>query len=112
MPVFLTKLLRTAGQYSPHKVIAFIFHLPNMVRLCFRLLSDNRVPFHLKLLCYGAIFYVLFPFDLIPDLRSYYLGGIDDIMLLYLAFNKLMKDSPPEVIEEHIADLRGKKLEK
>lgn len=111
MPAFLSKLIHTAGRYSPHKVVAFIFHLPNMVRLCFRLLSDKRVPFHLKILCYGAMLYVIYPFDLLPEIRSIYLGGIDDIMVVYFAFNKLMKDSPPEVIEEHIADIRGKKRE-
>lgn len=103
--------MRTASRYSPHKVISFIYHLPSMVRLCFRLLNDKRVPIHLKLFCYGAILYAIFPFDLLPEIRSIFLGSIDDIMFLYLAFNKLMKDSPPEVIEEHIADLRGKKRE-
>lgn len=111
MSVLFSKIMQTASRYSPHKVISFIFHLPSMVRLCFRLLNDNRVPFHLKAFCYGAILYLILPFDLLPDFPSVYLGRADDIMLLYFAFNKLMKDSPPEVIEEHIADLRGKKRE-
>lgn len=107
-PIFFTKLLRTASQYSPHKVISFIFHLPNLIRLCFRLLNDPRVPFYLKLLCYGAIGYCIFPFDLIRDFPSIYFGRVDDVLILYFAFNKLIKDSPPEVVEEHVNRLRGK----
>lgn len=87
---------------NPLTVLRFILHLPNFVRLSFRLLGDPRVPLHLKLFCYGAIAYVILPFDLLPDLAMFGVGYVEDLVLVYLAFNKLMTDSPREVVQQHV----------
>ncbi len=105
----LSRLFQIARQYSPHKVIKFIYHLPSMLILCWRLMNDKRVPYYLKLLCWGSILYFFMPFDLLRDFGSLYLGRVDDILILYFAFSNLVKNAPPEVVEEHVQQLRGKK---
>jgi len=97
-----SRWMQSAGGYSPVKILGFLFHLPNFVRLCVRLMQDPRVPFTRKLLCYGAIIYFFMPIDLIRDYPNFIFGHIDDIVILFLAFRKLIQDSPPEVVEEHV----------
>ena len=89
-------------KFSPQTILRFIVHLPSFVRLSWRLLDDPRVPFTLKLLCYGSIAYIFLPFDLIPDFPSIGIGQVDDVVLVYLAFSNLMKQSPPDVVQEHV----------
>lgn len=107
-PFLFSKFMEAGRRFSPAKVLTFLYHLPNLIRLYSRLLDDKRVPFHLKLFCYGALAYALFPFDLMPDLRLMGLGYIDDIAFIFLAFKKLVQDSPPEVVREHVLALSGK----
>lgn len=101
-PFRFSRLLETAGRFSPTKVIAFLIHLPNFCRLFSRLLNDPRVPYRLKFFCYFAVLYFIFPIDLIKDLPRFQIGYIDDILILFFAFRKLVNDSPPEVVREHV----------
>jgi len=101
-PFRFSRLLETAGRFSPAKVIGFLIHLPNFIRLFSRLLNDPRVPYRLKLFCYFALVYFIFPIDLIKDLPRFQLGYIDDVLLLFFAFRKLVNDSPPDVVREHV----------
>lgn len=80
-----------------------IFHIPNFIKLSLRLLKDKRVPFYLKLLVYGAIAYVLSPFDLIPDFLVPFLGFFEDIIIGILCLTGLVKLSPPDVVAGHVA---------
>jgi len=79
-----------------------IFHIPNFIKLCLRLLKDKRVPFYLKLLVYGAIAYVLSPYDLIPDFMVPFLGFFEDIIIGILCLIGLVELSPPEVVAGHV----------
>jgi len=101
-PFRFSRLLEKAGRFSPATILAFFIHLPNFIRLFSRLLSDSRVPYHLKFFCYFALVYLIFPIDLLKDLPFFQIGYIDDILLLIFAFRKLVKDSPPEVVREHV----------
>lgn len=101
-PFRFTRLLETAGRFSPAKVVAFLIHLPNFIRLFSRLLNDARVPYRLKFFCYFALFYFIWPLDLLRDLPRFQLGYIDDILLLFFAFRKLVQNSPPDVVREHV----------
>lgn len=94
---------------SPTKVLSFIYHLPSMMRLVARLLRDGRVPVKLKVYCGLAVAYFLMPFDFIPDflVPVFGLGMVDDISLLVLAFTKLVKDAPQEVVDEHVHSMSG-----
>lgn len=79
-----------------------IFHIPNFIKLSLRLLKDRKVPFYLKLLVYGAIAYVLSPYDLIPDFLVPFLGYFEDILIGILCLIGLVKGSPPEVVAGHV----------
>ncbi len=104
-PFLFSKFMEASRRFSPMKVLTFIFHLPNFIRLFSRLLSDKRVPFHLKAFCYFAIAYFFMPFDLINDFPFFFIGRVDDIIILVWAFRKLVKESPPEVVNEHVQAL-------
>ena len=83
-------------------IARIIYHIPNFIKLSFRLLKDKRVPFYLKLLVYGAIAYILSPFDLLPDFLIPFLGFFEDIIIAVLCLIGLVKLSPPAVVEEHV----------
>jgi len=103
--------MESASGYSPAAILAFVVHIPNFVRLIHRLLQDPRVPLFLKSLCYGSLAYLIYPNDLIRDYPNYIFGHVDDAIVLFLAFRKLIRDSPPEVVREHVEAIsrgRGK----
>ncbi|MCK4241727.1 MAG: DUF1232 domain-containing protein [Candidatus Atribacteria bacterium] len=79
-----------------------IFHIPNFIKLSLRLLKDKRVPLYLKLLVYGAIAYILSPYDLIPDFLVPFLGFFEDIIIGILCLIGLVELSPPEVVAGHV----------
>jgi len=79
-----------------------IFHIPNFIKLSLRLLKDRQVPFFLKLLVYGAIAYIISPYDLIPDFLVPFLGYFEDIIIGILCLVGLVKLSPPEVVAGHV----------
>jgi len=89
-----------------------IFHIPNFIKLSLRLLKDRRVPFYLKLIVYGAIAYVLSPYDLIPDFLVPFLGFFEDILIGILCLIGLVKMSPPEVVEEHVKAINTESKQK
>jgi uncharacterized membrane protein YkvA (DUF1232 family) len=79
-----------------------IFHIPNFIKLSLRLLKDRKVPFYLKLLVYGAIAYIISPYDLIPDFLVPFLGFFEDMIIGILCLTGLVKLSPPEVVAGHV----------
>jgi len=79
-----------------------VYHIPNFIKLSLRLLKDKRVPLYPKLLVYGAIAYILSPYDLIPDFLVPFLGFFEDIIIAILCLIGLVKLSPPEVVEGHV----------
>ena len=89
---------------TPADVIRFIFHLPKLVLLIHRLLNDKRVPFFTKLIPLGALLYVVMPFDILKDF-SLALGYVDDVVVVYILMKTFIKACPPEVVEEHVAQL-------
>ena len=79
-----------------------IFHIPNFIKLSTRLMKDKRVPLYLKVLVYGAILYVISPYDIIPDFLVPFLGYFEDIVIGILCLTSLVKLSPQEVVREHV----------
>jgi uncharacterized membrane protein YkvA (DUF1232 family) len=74
--------------------------VPNLAKLLFRLLRDNRVPARRRLAMPFAGAYVALPIDFIPDAIPF-AGTIDDLFVLAVAIDYMLRVSPPEVIEEH-----------
>lgn len=78
----------------------YIFLLPDIISLIYRLLKDKRVPLKTKLLMSAAIAYITIPTDIIPN-NIPFIGVIDDIGVAFFAINKILKDVPLSVIVEN-----------
>lgn len=77
-----------------------LLFLPNLVALCWRLLTDGRVPKIEKALVAGAIIYAIVPLDFIPDMLPF-VGQVDDAYLIALTLMRLTQSAPVEVVREH-----------
>lgn len=75
--------------------------LPQLARVCWGLILDRRVALRLKLIPLGAVFYLLLPYDLIPDFMVPVIGEIDDVLILFLAFRLFLHLVPAEILREH-----------
>lgn len=90
------------------RLLRWFFANVGVVRLCWRLMRDERVPALPKLLVAAALAYVVFPFDLIPEVVNPLLGGLDDLLFLALSLGLLLRLSPQWVVEEHREALAGR----
>ncbi|MDX1657764.1 MAG: YkvA family protein [Nitriliruptorales bacterium] len=73
--------------------------LPDVAKLLYALVRDDRVPMHAKLVAGGAIAYVVSPIDLIPD----FLGGIgkvDDALVVTRALRFLAQEAGYDLLHE------------
>ena len=77
-----------------------ILLLPNLVKLLTRLMRDPRVPIRRKLLVASVAVYVISPIDLVPDFVVGF-GKIDDVILVSLAVDHLMRSVDSEIVLEH-----------
>lgn len=78
----------------------YIFILPDVAALIYRLLKDNRVSLKTKLIISAAVAYITVPSDLIPD-KLPFMGKIDDIAIGIFALNVIMTDVPLNIILEN-----------
>jgi uncharacterized membrane protein YkvA (DUF1232 family) len=78
----------------------YIFILPDIISLIYRLLKDKRVPIKTKLIMSAAIAYITIPTDVIPNSIPF-IGAIDDIGVGFFALNKVLKDVPLSIIVEN-----------
>lgn len=78
-----------------------VYHLPNFLKLFWRLLKDGRVPLGTKLLLLFLLAYVVVPVDLLPDVLVG-LGQIDDLVVLFLGLQAFVRLCPKEVVREHV----------
>lgn len=77
-----------------------LLFLPNLVALCWKLLTDSRVPKIEKALVAGAIVYAIVPLDFIPDVLPF-VGQVDDAYLIALTLMRLTQSAPAEVVRQH-----------
>jgi uncharacterized membrane protein YkvA (DUF1232 family) len=80
----------------------YIGQLPKYLRLLGGLLADRRVAIVDKLLVGAAIAYIVAPVDFLPDFVPF-LGQVDDVYLLVLALQRLMRNAGRGVVLEHWA---------
>jgi uncharacterized membrane protein YkvA (DUF1232 family) len=85
---------------AKHTVTHYIAQLPRYVRLLAGLFTDGRVPAVDKLLVGAAIAYIVAPVDLLPDFIPF-LGQVDDVYLLAMALQRLMRNAGRRVVLEH-----------
>ena len=74
--------------------------LPNATKLFARLLRDERVPVGRKALLGAVAVYVVSPIDLVPDF-VFGVGHLDDIVLVSLALDHLMRGVDEDVVLMH-----------
>jgi len=77
---------------------------PIYARLIWSLLLDERTPMTRKVLLGGALGYLVFPADLIPD-RIPLIGGLDDMVVVVLAVDLFLDGVPSEVLVEKLDEL-------
>lgn len=77
-----------------------ILLIPNLAKLMIRLMRDPRVPIRKKLFVASVATYVLSPIDFVPDFVVGF-GKIDDIILISLAVDHLMRSVDADIVLEH-----------
>ncbi len=82
-----------------------LWHLPKLIRLLGRLMKDSRVPIWGKLIFVLSIVYFFMPIDLIPDLLFPIIGEVDDVVILLFGMRYLLHQTPPTILEEHLAQI-------
>ena len=89
---------------------ARIVHLPWRARakLAWRLLRDGRVPLWLRAVVPALALYLAMPLDIIPDFIPV-IGYLDDLLVIAFAAGILLRFTPSVVIEDHIAQLEGRR---
>lgn len=78
----------------------YIFIIPDLIALIYRLLKDSRVPLRTKLIVSGAIAYTAFPTDIIPD-KIPFIGKIDELAVIFFALDRIIEEVPTYVIVEN-----------
>lgn len=89
---------------KPWDVARFVAHLPDFVRLFFRLLGDRRVHWFGKAVFLAAVGYLVSPLDFLPDLAPV-LGQVDDLTVLTLACRAFLSLCPQAVVAGHVAEI-------
>jgi len=87
---------------NPWSNARLALHLPNVVRLYWRLLRDPRVSWVAKLVLVAGVAYVIIPADLLPELPFVIPGYLDDAVVLALAAKAFVRLCPPNVVREHV----------
>jgi uncharacterized membrane protein YkvA (DUF1232 family) len=88
---------------NPLKVWQIIFNLPKFLKIFGRLMKDKRVPWYAKALPCLAIAYIISPIDIIPGLLVPIIGGLDDLVALFLGLKGLVSLTPQHIIDEHVS---------
>jgi len=86
---------------GPLRIGAFLLHLPNFLRLFWRLLKDPRVGLVPKLILLAMVVYVVVPVDFLPDFLVP-LGQLDDIFVIFLGLRSFVRLCPQEAVREHV----------
>lgn len=94
---------------NPVHLFRILWHLPDFLKLFYRLFLDFRVPLYLKLFLAGVFLYIISPIDLIPGFLIPVIGGFDDIIILILGLRMFLSWSPPAVVREQVARIDREK---
>ena len=81
----------------------FLFRLISSIRLIWKLLTDSRVPFWIRIALPLALIYVISPIDILPDFIPV-MGRVDDIIAIVVGIMILLKLAPKKVVNQHKKD--------
>jgi|ERR1700683_352177 uncharacterized membrane protein YkvA (DUF1232 family) len=82
------------------KMAGLLLFIPNLVRLLFALLRDERVSRSDKAILAGTLIYVISPIDIIPDFIPF-IGQVDDAYLLAISVLRLLNRAERNIVLEH-----------
>lgn len=82
------------------KISDYLFIIPDMVALIYRLLKDKRVAIKTKLVISAAVAYIVLPTDIIPD-NIPFIGKIDELAVTFFALDRIISDVPVYIILEN-----------
>jgi uncharacterized membrane protein YkvA (DUF1232 family) len=83
------------------KATGLLLLVPDVFLLLWRLVNDPRVTGSNKILLGSGIAYYFLPLDVIPELLLGPVGFIDDLIFGVYMLNKILSDTPPEILREH-----------
>ena len=81
----------------------FLFRLISSIRLIWKLLTDSRVPFWIRIALPLALIYVISPIDILPDFIPV-IGRVDDIIAIVAGIMILLKLAPKKVVNQYKKD--------
>ena len=81
----------------------FLFRLISSIRLIWKLLTDSRVPFWIRIALPLALIYVISPIDILPDFIPI-MGRVDDIIAIVAGIMILLKLAPKKVVNQYKKD--------
>jgi len=90
---------------SPGEAIRFIYHLPKLLLLIHRLMTDKRVSVFAKLIPFLAVIYIVYPIDILKEIVFGPFGYLDDIVVTYYLLKTFIKMCPEEVVRDHVQQL-------
>lgn len=93
--------LGTLLRFGPRRIAQVWYHLPNFLKLFWRLLQDPRVSLWPKMVLVLVSLYVLAPVDFLPDFLPG-LGQMDDLAVVFLGLKAFVRLCPKEVVREHV----------
>lgn len=83
------------------KRIRLVFQVKKFVPFLIEFFTSKTVPFKTKIISSGMIIgYFLLPFDIIPDFLTL-IGVVDDVGVLLLILQQMIKMSPADLREKH-----------
>ena len=82
------------------RIADYLFIIPDIVALIYRLLKDKRVSRKTKIILGISVTYIVSPIDFIPDVIPF-IGKIDDLAIICFALNRIITDVPLNVILEN-----------
>jgi uncharacterized membrane protein YkvA (DUF1232 family) len=85
--------------------VGLLASIVRRLALVWRLFTDERVSWPIKTIPVLTALYILSPVDLMPELVTGPVGGIDDLAALLLGLNLFIELSPPEIVREHLRQL-------
>ena len=104
---FYDRLRATFSSYLSRKGSAlgtvgeFLFFVPDVFILLWRLTNDRRVEGKNKVLLGTGLAYYIFPLDIIPEALLGPTGFVDDLVLAAYILNRVMADTDVEVLRQH-----------
>ena len=79
----------------------YLLLAPDVFVLLWRLVNDSRVNSKNKVMLGSGLAYYFFPLDIMPEGFLGPIGYIDDLVFGVYLLNKLLTDTPVEVLREH-----------